>query len=131
MPYKPPKIEKIQYHISEVAKMFDVNLSLLRYWENEFSILKPHKNAKGTRYFTPKDIDTLHLIFHLVKEQGLTLDGAKKKLKDNREQTHKNFEIIKRLTKVRAQLITLNEEIETDESTKEEIDPFEKYRINR
>ena len=111
MPYKPPKIEKIQYHIGEVAKMFDVNVSLLRFWENEFDILKPHKDGKGTRYFRPKDLDTLHLIFHLVKEQGMTLEGAKKKLKDNRQQTLKSFEIIKRLTKIKAELLTLKEEM--------------------
>jgi len=113
LPYKPPKIEKIQYHIGEVAKMFDVNVSLLRFWENEFDILKPHKDGKGTRYFRPKDLDTLHLIYHLVKEQGMTLEGAKKKLKDNRQQTLKNFDIIKRLTTIRAQLQSLKEELES------------------
>ncbi len=112
MPYKPPKIEKIQYHIGEVAKMFDVNVSLIRFWENEFDILKPHKDGKGTRYFKSKDLDTLHLIFHLVKEQGMTLEGAKKKLKDQREQTLKNFEIVKRLTRIKSDLVTLKEEIE-------------------
>ena len=113
MPYKPPKIEKIQYHIGEVAKMFDVNVSLLRFWEKEFNILKPHKDGKGTRYFKPKDIETLHLIFHLVKEQGMTLEGAKKKLRDNREQTIKNFEVVKRLSHLKAQLLLLRDEIPT------------------
>lgn len=89
--------------------MFDVNVSLLRFWENEFDILKPHKDGKGTRYFRPKDLDTLHLIFHLVKEQGMTLEGAKKKLKDQRQQTLKNFEIVKRLTKIKTELLTLKE----------------------
>lgn len=112
MPYKAPKIEKIQYRIGEVAKMFDVEVSHLRYWEKEFDIIKPHKDGKGTRYFTPKDIDTIHLIFHLVKEQGMTLEGAKKKLKDQRKQTLKNFEIVKRLTKIKAELLTLKEEID-------------------
>lgn len=93
--------------------MFDVNVSLLRFWENEFDILKPHKDGKGTRYFRPKDLDTLHLIYHLVKEQGMTLEGAKKKLKDNRQQTLKNFDIIKRLTTIRAQLQSLKEELES------------------
>ena len=116
MPYKPPKIEKIQYHISEVAKMFDVNISLIRYWEKEFPILKPHKDGRGTRYFKPRDIDTLHLIYHMLKEQGLTIEGAKKKLKDNREQTYKNFEIIKRLTLVKSKLLLIREEIESADS---------------
>lgn len=117
MPYKPPKIEKIQYHIGEVAKMFDVNVSLLRFWENEFDIIKPHKDGKGTRYFSPQDIDTIHLIFHLVKEQGMTLEGAKKKLKDQRQKTLKNFEIIKHLTKIKTELLALREEM--DDTTEE------------
>ncbi len=112
MPYKAPKIEKIQYRIGEVAQMFDVEVSHLRYWEKEFDILKPHKDGKGTRYFTPKDIETIHLIFHLVKERGMTLEGAKMKLKDQRQQTLKNFEIIKRLSKIKADLLTLSDEIE-------------------
>lgn len=121
MPYKPPKIEKVQYHISEVAKMFDVNISLIRYWETEFSILKPHKDGKGTRYFSPKDLDTLHLIFHLVKEQKLTLSGAKKKLKDQREQTLKNFEIVKRLLRIKTELETIKEEMQ-------DANPYEEYK---
>jgi len=120
VPYKPPKIEKIQYHIGEVAKMFDVNVSLIRFWENEFDILKPHKDAKGTRYFKAKDIDTLHLIFHLVKEQGMTLEGAKKKLRDQREQTLKNFEIVKRLSHIKAALKTLSEELENSNKSEEQ-----------
>lgn len=111
MPYKPPKIEKIQYRIGEVAEMFDVNVSLLRFWENEFDILKPHKDGKGTRYFTTKDIDSLHLIYHLVKELGMTLEGAKKKLKDQRQRTVKNFELVKRLTKIKAELLSIQEEM--------------------
>ena len=91
--------------------MFDVKVSMLRFWEQEFDILKPHKDGKGTRYFTPKDINSLHLIFHLVKEQGMTLDGAKKKLKDNRQRTLKNFDIVKRLTKIKAELQSLQGEM--------------------
>ncbi len=115
MPYKPPKIEKIQYQIGEVADMFGVNVSRIRFWENEFDILKPHKDGKGTRYFKPKDIDNLHLIFHLIDERGMTLEGVKKKLKDQREQTLKNFEIVKRLSILRAELLTLREVL--DESS--------------
>ncbi len=120
MSYKAPKIEKIQYHISEVAKMFDVNISLIRHWEKEFDILKPHKDGKGTRYFTPKDLDTFHLIFHMVKEQGLSLKGAKKKLKDNRDQTLKNFEIIKRLSHIKTQLQDINDEINTNNTSSQD-----------
>ncbi len=116
MPYKAPQIEKIQYHIGEVAKMFEVNVSLLRFWEKEFDLLKPHKNARGTRYFTPKDVDTLHLIFHLVKERGMTLEGAKMKLKDQREQTVKNFEIVKRLNAVKTEIQALRAEMSATEN---------------
>jgi DNA-binding transcriptional MerR regulator len=116
MPYKAPKIEKVQYHIREVAEMFDVNISLIRYWEKEFDILKPNKNEKGTRYFTPKDIESFHLIFHLVKERGLTLDGVKRKLKDNRGKILKNFEVVSRLTSVKHRLLSIRKEIEDVDS---------------
>lgn len=122
MPYTPPKKTKIQYHISEVAKMFEVNISLIRYWEKEFTILKPHKDGRGTRYFKPKDIDNLHLIYNLLKEQGLTLEGAKKKLKDNREQTFKNFDVIKRLKHIKAKLLLIQDELDAQESTSEATD---------
>jgi Predicted transcriptional regulators len=62
-----------------VAEIFKVNTSLIRFWEKEFDIIKPHKNKKGNRLFTPKDIENFHLIFHLVKENGMTLSGANKK----------------------------------------------------
>lgn len=81
MPYKETKVEKLYYSIGEVAEMFKVNTSLIRFWEKEFSIIKPLKNKKGNRLFTPKDIDNFHLIFHLVKEKGMTLKGAQKNLK--------------------------------------------------
>ena len=75
--------EKLFYKISEVAKMFDVNISTVRYWEKEFDILKPKKNKKGNRLFTPKDVTNLQIIHHLLKERGFTIDGARKKLKEN------------------------------------------------
>ena len=69
--------DKLYYSIGEVAKAFDVNTSLIRYWEQEFPIIKPKKNKKGNRYFTPEDIKNLKIIYHLVKEKGYTLDGAR------------------------------------------------------
>ena len=75
--------EKRYYKIGEVAKAFQVNTSLVRFWEKEFEILKPKKNKKGNRMFTKTDLGNLDVIFHLVKERGFTLDGAKKKLKEN------------------------------------------------
>lgn len=102
---------KIYYAIGEVAKMFEVNTSLIRFWEKEFDIIKPKKNKKGNRLFTKQDVENFHVIFHLVKERGYTLDGAKKKLKDNKEGTIKNAEIVKSLQKIKSFLIDLKEEL--------------------
>lgn len=107
MPYKEVKVEKLYYTIGEVARMFDVNTSLIRFWEKEFDIIKPKKNKKGNRLFTQKDIDNFHIIYHLVKEKGMTLKGAKKKMKENREDTEHNFEIIKSLEQIKVMLTDL------------------------
>lgn len=112
MPYKKPKIEKLLYSISEVAEMFDVNISLIRFWEKEFDIIKPVLNKKGNRQFTPKDIDHFHLIYNLVKEKGMTLKGAQKKLKENKDSTVKNFEIIKHLQNIKADLLLIKDQLE-------------------
>ncbi len=111
MPYKKPKIEKVFYPIGEVAEMFDVNTSNIRFWENEFDILKPHKNAKGNRMFTREDIENLKIIYHLLKERGLTIKGAQKKLKENKKDTLQNFEVINRLQEIRQMLIDIKEEL--------------------
>lgn len=108
---EPQKIEKLFYTIGEVAEMFKVNTSLIRYWEKEFVVLKPKKNNKGNRLFTQKDIDNLHLIFHYVKERGMTLKGAKLKMKENREDTVNNFEAVKKLQEIRRQLIEIKDAI--------------------
>jgi len=107
MPYKEVKVVKLYYSIGEVAKMFDVNTSLIRFWEKEFDIIKPKKNKKGNRLFTQKDIDNFHIIYHLVKEQGMTLKGAKKKMKENKEDTEHNFEIIRSLEQIKEMLTDL------------------------
>lgn len=101
--------EKLYYSIGEVAKMFDVNTSLIRFWEKEFDIIKPQKNKKGNRMFTKKDVDNFHLIFNMVKEQGYTLQGAKEKLSISGDASEKNLEITKRLKKVRNFLMELRE----------------------
>jgi DNA-binding transcriptional MerR regulator len=93
------KSAKLYYSIGEVSKMFDVNTSLIRFWEKEFSILKPKKNAKGNRLFTQKDVDNLHIIYNLVKERGFTLEGAKKKLKENKSDSINEAEMLKSLKK--------------------------------
>ena len=111
MPYKETKVEKLYFTISEVADMFNVNASLIRYWEREFDIIQPRKNKKGTRFFTKQDIDNFHLIYNLVKERGMTLRGAQKKLKESREEAMNNFEIIKSLKEIKEMLLEIKEEL--------------------
>lgn len=111
MPYKERPIEKLYYSIGEVAKAFDVNVSLIRFWEREFDILQPKKNRKGNRMFTQSDFDNLRIIYHLVKERGFTLDGAKNKLKENKEDTVNTVEIVSRLKEIRSFLVDLSEEL--------------------
>lgn len=103
--------EKRYYTIGEVAQAFGVNTSLIRFWEKEFEILKPKKNAKGNRKFTPEDIKNLKFIFHLVKERGFTLEGAKTHLKEEKKKTLTNFEIISKLEGVKNQLIKLKNQL--------------------
>ncbi len=111
MPYKKFKIEKIFFSISEVADMFGVNTSNIRFWENQFDILKPNKNAKGNRMFTKEDIENLKIIYHLLKEKGMTIKGAQKKLKDNKEDTLQNFEVVNKLQEIRKMLLDIKEEM--------------------
>ncbi len=111
MPYKKPKIEKVFYSIGEVADLFGVNTSKIRFWENEFDILKPHKNNKGNRMFTLDDIENLKLINHLLKERGMTIKGAQKKLKENKEDTLQNFEVVSRLQEIRQMLVDIKDEL--------------------
>ena len=111
MPYKEKPIEKLYYSIGEVADIFEVNVSLLRFWEKEFNILKPKKNKKGNRMFTTKDLDNLKIIYHLVKERGYTLKGPKKKLKENKEDTINNIEIVNRLKDIRKFLVKLKDQL--------------------
>ena len=99
--------EKRYYGIGEVARAMDVNTSLIRFWEKEFDVLQPKKNAKGNRRFTPKDVQNLQLIYHLVKERGFTLEGAKIHLKENKQKTLSNFDIIQKLEKVKTELIKI------------------------
>ncbi len=103
--------EKRYYGIGEVAKAFGVNTSLIRFWEKEFDVLQPKKNAKGNRKFTPQDIKNLQLIYHLVKERGFTLDGAKTHLKEEKHKTLSNFDVIEKLQRVKAELIKIKEQL--------------------
>ena len=101
--------EKLFYTIGEMAERFNVNVSLIRFWENEFKILKPKRNKKGNRLFTQKDVDNLHLIYYLVKDCGMTLEGAKKKIENKWDETQRKFEIVKRLKNIHNELQLLND----------------------
>jgi len=103
--------EKRYYGIGEVARAFDVNTSLIRFWEKEFDVLQPKKNAKGNRKFTPDDIRNLQLIYHLVKERGFTLEGAKIHLKEERQKTLSNFDIIQKLERIKAELFKIKQQL--------------------
>ena len=103
--------DKRYYSIGEIAKAFNVNASLIRFWDSEFDILKPKKNAKGNRMFTPDDVTNLQFIYHLVKERGFTLDGAKTHLKEGQKKTLDAFEIIQKLEDIKAQLVAIKNEL--------------------
>ena len=103
---------KLYHSIGEVAKMFDVNESLLRYWETQFPILKPKKNQGGTRFYKKEDIEKVGLVYHLVKIKGMTLAGAKKKLTQNPELTFSAYEIVQRLEGIKAELLAMRDELD-------------------
>jgi DNA-binding transcriptional MerR regulator len=103
--------DKRYYSIGELAKAFNVNASLIRFWDKEFDILKPKKNAKGNRMFTPEDVKNLQLIYHLVKERGFTLDGARVHLKEGQKKTLDKFEIISKLESIKIQLSDIKNQL--------------------
>lgn len=103
--------EKLYYSMGEIAKAFNVNQSLIRFWDKEFDILKPKKNAKGNRMFTPEDVKNLQLIYHLVKERGFTLEGAKVHLKEGQKKTLDKFDIIRKLEAIKTQLTNIKNEL--------------------
>ncbi len=106
------KDEKLYYAIGEVAEMFNVNASLIRFWEKEFDVIKPRKNKKGNRLFTKKDIENFRTIFHLVKEKGFTLQGAKEKLKTSKyEDVSKNAELVESLKKLKEFLLDMKKDL--------------------
>lgn len=119
MGLKKDKDVKIYSSISEVAQLFGVNESTLRFWEKEFDIICPRKTEKGTRYYRKEDIEAVRLIYHLVKERGLTLAGAKQKLKDNKGTVVQQEEIVNRLKQIREELLNLKAAFDSLQSGKE------------
>ncbi len=111
MSIKAHNPDKMYYSIGEVARMFNVNTSLIRYWEEQFDIIRPKKNKKGNRLFTPADVDHFHIIYHLVKERGYTLKGAREKLSKNLDDLHRDIEIRKTLEKMRTFLHELKKNL--------------------
>jgi len=111
MPYKEKSIEKLYYSIGEVSEMLNVPVSTVRFWENEFDVLKPMKNKKGNRMFTPDYIKNLKIIHRLLKEEGMTMQGAKKKLTGRWEETEYKYEITNSLQKIKELLIDLRDNI--------------------
>jgi DNA-binding transcriptional MerR regulator len=103
--------DKRYYKIGEVAKAFNVNTSLIRFWENEFDVLKPKKNKKGNRLFTQEDLSNLKLIYFLVKEKGFTLEGAKNKLRENPDEVYSKHRIISKLEKVKNELLQIKNQL--------------------
>lgn len=103
--------EKRYYSIGEVAEILEVNTSLIRFWEKEFDILNPKRNRKGNRLFTQKDLGNLKLIHHLVKERGFTLEGAKTKLRENREDTARTAEVVEKLKTIKQALLEIKQQM--------------------
>lgn len=102
---------RVYYSMGEVAEMFDVNPSLLRFWEQEFDVLKPHRNKKGNRLFTPEDVDNIRIIYHLLKERKMKIEVARKYIKDYRKEVDRDAEITERLMNIRAILLEIKQDI--------------------
>ncbi|MDR0385785.1 MAG: MerR family transcriptional regulator [Prevotellaceae bacterium] len=112
MPYKEPEIERLQYTIGEVAEMFGENISTIRYWSDKFEgIINPARNNKGNRMFGSDDLDTFKIIYHLIKERGMTLAGAKKRIIENRDGERMNAEIVNCLENIKLELLKIKNSI--------------------
>lgn len=112
MALKTDKELKLYYSISEVAKIFGVNESLLRYWEKEFPMIAPKKAGGNIRQYRKEDIENIRLVYHLVKEKGMTLAGAKQRLKMNKETTMNTAEILERLKEIKKELLSMRKELD-------------------
>lgn len=111
MPYKEQESQKRYYSIGEVAKIFDVNPSLIRFWEGEFDVLQPKKNRKGNRLFTQEDIENIKIIYHLVKEKGFTLNGAKEEMKKNPDDLKDQQKVVQALEKLKTFLLDIKDHL--------------------
>ncbi len=124
--------KKLYYSMGEVAEMFDVTPALIRHWEAQFDCIKPHRNKKGNRLFTPDDVERLKQIYHLVKERGMTLKGANKVLKRAKsDEVAQEMELLERLQKIRAALVEVREELKAGdgEQVVEESYPIQEQEV--
>ena len=113
MPYKEFKIERLYYTIGEVAELLDESTSLVRFWAQKFpEFIKPARNKKGNRLFTADDVANFKVIYHLVKERGMTLDGALKRMKDNKDGIDKSVEVISTLTNIKEKLLEISKSLD-------------------
>jgi DNA-binding transcriptional MerR regulator len=116
METKIPDDSKLYWSIGEVAALFDVKPSLIRFWEKEFPMIKPHKNKKGDRLFSREDVKLFGLIFHLVKERGYTLQGARDKLREKPEGISTTADVVEALKSIRAFLVELRKDLPEGEN---------------
>lgn len=115
MPYKEKEIEKLYYSIGEVARMFDVNTSHIRFWSKQFDVIKPSLNKKGNRLFTKADLENLKKIYHLVKEKGFTLKGARLEMKEERKRERTNEPSAAHRSAVHSRIINTGDTLPFDE----------------
>lgn len=121
MPYKDKPIEKLYYTIGEVSEILDENASLVRFWAGKFpEFIKPARNKKGNRLFTARDLANFKVIYYLVKERGMTLEGAAKRMKDNLTGEDKRVEVISMLTSIKEKLVKISAALEIDEEQNDE-----------
>lgn len=106
-------LDKKYYKIREVSEILKIPLSTLRFWESEFNIIKPKRNDKNTRFYTPADIETIRLVYYLVKEKGMKLDAAQAELKRNRENVSKRVEVIDRLRSIKEEILKIKKAIDS------------------
>jgi DNA-binding transcriptional MerR regulator len=111
MPYKEREISKMYYSMGEVSKLFDVNQSLIRFYEKEFDILQPKKNKKGNRYFTPEDVENLKIILNLIRDKGYTLNGAREYLKNNIAGSKDSHRVINSLENLKKFLLEVRDQL--------------------
>lgn len=107
------EFDKKYYKIGDVAEMLGIPMSTLRYWETQFTIIRPHRNAKNIRFYTPRDIETIRMIHYLVKEKGLKLDAAQEQIRTNRDGVDKRFEVVEQLKSIRDRLANLAEAMDS------------------